>query len=394
MLPLSASAEAVAHSPRSRARERRGGLTGIELDRRMREILIERNARNVVKLSGGARRSRVRRDAIIRYRLHGDTRKGRRHMAKVTDEAKKKQLTVYLPDTRGVTISRFGIGNLKIGLGVFTYSRLPGDPKRYALGLVSDAGEKKGGLPHDCGDDGGSALNGTCPGATKECQSICYAARPVTEAGPVAEMWARNSSTEDVPMELPPDAKLVRLHISGDFSSRGYIDGWFALFASRPDVRMWAYTRSWRVASLLPALDRLRALPNVQLFASVDSTTPTSEIESITAEYEQERPASRGGSHGSTAITEATNRVWNYDERSEEQVRADREGRASALDARHEVARLPGRDRHENELRRVPVLLRRQAERCNVPQALNAHALLLRVSRSAIGEGSQRRSSC
>jgi hypothetical protein len=206
-------------------------------------------------------------------------------MSKITDADKKKQLTVYLPDTRGVTISRFGIGNLKIGLGVFTYSRLPGDPKRYALGLVSDAGEKKGGLPHDCGDDGGSALNGTCPGATKECQSICYAARPVTEAGPVAEMWARNSSTEDVPMELPPDAKLVRLHISGDFSSRGYIDGWFALFASRPDVRMWAYTRSWRVPELLPALDRLRSLPNVQVFASVDKTTDDKEITSITNAY-------------------------------------------------------------------------------------------------------------
>jgi hypothetical protein len=52
MLPLSASAEAVAHSPRSRARERRGGLTGIELDRRMREILL--NATRATSLSSAA----------------------------------------------------------------------------------------------------------------------------------------------------------------------------------------------------------------------------------------------------------------------------------------------------------------------------------------------------
>jgi hypothetical protein len=228
-------------------------------------------------------------------------------MSKVTDEAKKKQLTVYLPDTRGVTISRFGIGNLKIGLGVFTYSRLPGNPKRIALGVM-DQKEISG---EPCG---------TCPGSTKECESICYAARPVAENGPVYDMWKRNSETEDVPMELPPDAKLVRLHISGDFSSQGYINGWFALFAGRPDVKLWAYTRSWRVASLLPALDRLRALPNVQIFASVDSTTGTEEIESITTAYskagrEPWRLAwidgdSRGERYDPAYDREQSSRIW------------------------------------------------------------------------------------
>jgi hypothetical protein len=189
-------------------------------------------------------------------------------MSKVTDDAKKRQLTVYLPDTRGVTISRFGIGNLKIGLGVFTYSRLPGSPARRALGLIETNNRK-----------------GTCPGSTQECESICYASRPVAEQGPVYLMWERNSANDDVPMELPPDCKLLRLHISGDFTSQGYINGWYALLATRPDVTVWAYTRSWRVAELLPALERLRALPNVQLFASVDSTTPTAEIDAITTEH-------------------------------------------------------------------------------------------------------------
>jgi hypothetical protein len=196
-------------------------------------------------------------------------------MAKITDEAKKKQLTVYLPDTRGTRISPFGIGNLKIGLGVYTYSRLPGSPDHTALGLTKVQLRR----------DEDLKLAGTCPGATKECQSFCYAARPVAEDDAVYNMWRKNSETEDVPMELPPDCKMLRLHISGDFSSRGYIDGWFALLSQRPDVKTWAYTRSWRVPALLPALDRLRALPNVQLFASVDTEHTNAEIESITTKY-------------------------------------------------------------------------------------------------------------
>lgn len=182
---------------------------------------------------------------------------------KITDDAKKRLLTVYLPDTRGVTISRFGTGNLKIGLGVHTYSRLPGSPARSALG----SGYLDEFVAHLDG------MNGTCPGATPECQAICYAARPVAERGPVARMWRANSITDDVPEELPPGCTLLRLHISGDFSSVRYIDGWQQLLARHPEVRVWAYTRSWRVPALLPALERLRALPNVQMFASMDVST-------------------------------------------------------------------------------------------------------------------------
>jgi hypothetical protein len=170
--------------------------------------------------------------------------------------ALKKPLIVFIPDTRGVVISRFGHGNLKIGPNVYTYSRLPGSDQAPALGLNRD----------------GAA--GTCPGATAECQSICYARRPVQEHGAVYEMWARNSATEGVPAELPEGCTLLRLHVSGDFSSIAYIDGWRRLLVGNPQCTVWAYTRSWRVPSLLPALEELRALPNVQLFASMDHSTP------------------------------------------------------------------------------------------------------------------------
>ena len=166
-----------------------------------------------------------------------------------------KTLLVVIPDTRGVEVSPYGGGNMKLGLGVRTYSRLPGHPSRKALG-------------------GGSYYEdrGTCPGATAECQAICYAARPVAEAGPVRDMWELNSMSESVP-PIPDDCKLLRIHVSGDFTTVNYIDGWIVRLKERPDVTAWAYTRSWRVPELLPALERLRVLPNIQLFASMDSST-------------------------------------------------------------------------------------------------------------------------
>lgn len=164
-------------------------------------------------------------------------------------------LTVHIPDTRGVVISRYGRGNLKIGPGVYTYSRLPGLPTAPALGLEFIEDDKD---------------YGTCPGSSLECRSICYAVRPVKEEGAVFQMWKSNAGNY-VP-ELPADAKLLRLHISGDFDTVEYIQNWIKRLEERPDVICWAYTRSWRVAELLPHLELLRGLPNVQLFASMDGS--------------------------------------------------------------------------------------------------------------------------
>lgn len=185
-----------------------------------------------------------------------------------------KPLVFYIPDTRGVVQSSYGAGNLKIGMGVYTYSRLPGRPGRPALGSGGANPIERDFPPGPAGDTRGLTFAGTCPGSTPECEQICYAARPVAESGPVLEMWRRNSITDVVP-PIPEDAKLLRLHISGDFSSVAYIENWIERLTERPDVTCWAYTRSWRVPELLPALERLRALPNVTLLASMDVSTPT-----------------------------------------------------------------------------------------------------------------------
>lgn len=172
-----------------------------------------------------------------------------------------KPLKVYIPDTRGVVLEhRYGKGNLKIGPDVFTYSRMPGKAGFYALGTYYE------GLP----SYSGTIRRGTCPGATPECQKVCYARRPVKEGGIVADMWARNNF-DDVP-PIPEECRLLRIHVSGDFDTIAYITNWYYRLKDRPDVHTWAYTRSWRVPELVPYLAELKSLPNVQLFASMDSS--------------------------------------------------------------------------------------------------------------------------
>jgi hypothetical protein len=73
---------------------------------------------------------------------------------------------------------------------------------------------------------------------------------------------------------LPEDAPIVRIHVGGDFYSAKYVTSWRHICEARPNTQFWAYTRSWSVPSLLPGLEQLRDLQNVELFASVDSDMP------------------------------------------------------------------------------------------------------------------------
>ena len=152
---------------------------------------------------------------------------------------KTNPVTILLPDMRGVGFGRYGIGNFKLGFGVYTYSRLAG-------------------------------AQATCPGATPECEEICYAKRI---EGPVQDVYAQNSWDDGVP-PIPAECKLLRIHVSGDFTTVGYVKNWMKRLGERPDVLAWAYTRSWRVPRLVPILEELRAMPNIELFASMDPSKP------------------------------------------------------------------------------------------------------------------------
>ena len=159
---------------------------------------------------------------------------------------RRSELAVHIPDTRGVHVSPWGRGNLKLGQGegFYTYSKLPGLPS-----------------PH----------GGSCPGATDTCLRVCYAFR-VRETPLVWQMWEENTKQGCLLPRLPRDAEIVRLHVAGDFDTKLYVTAWYLAAEVHPDVHFFGYTRSWRVPELLPELEKLRALPNVQLFASVDAS--------------------------------------------------------------------------------------------------------------------------
>lgn len=121
----------------------------------------------------------------------------------------------------------------------------------------------------------------SCPGASTWCAKHCYAKhgnyrfRNVTNrytanmAIPIDELGAQL----DTELDALPARAVIRIHTSGDFHGVAYIDMWAALASSYPLTPFYAYTRSWRVAELVPALDRFRALDNVTLWASTDATT-------------------------------------------------------------------------------------------------------------------------
>lgn len=66
------------------------------------------------------------------------------------------------------------------------------------------------------------------------------------------------------------DKTLLRLHPVGDFDTEAYVESWTTVLKPRPWVEAFGFTRSWRMRELWEAFDALRALPNVQVLASMD----------------------------------------------------------------------------------------------------------------------------
>lgn len=122
----------------------------------------------------------------------------------------------------------------------------------------------------------------TCPGRTAYCESICYATKGFFRLKNVKNSLNTNYQIAGDLDKFKSDmikalkkAKVtaVRIHASGDFFSEDYIGVWIDIIKTYPDIKFWAYTRSWRVTDLIAPLHKLSQLSNLQLFASMDKTT-------------------------------------------------------------------------------------------------------------------------
>lgn len=122
----------------------------------------------------------------------------------------------------------------------------------------------------------------TCPGASPWCLEHCYAHRYERLRPVCRRAYQRNLVLAQRPEEfvrvmtgvLPRILPCVRIHVSGDFHTREYLNAWDRICAAFPQTGFWAYTRSWAVPGLYPALEQLRACANVELIASTDPTMP------------------------------------------------------------------------------------------------------------------------
>lgn len=119
----------------------------------------------------------------------------------------------------------------------------------------------------------------TCPGRTKLCESFCYATKGFYGFSSVKKsLGDSKTKAEDSGFVTAVNGQLarsrktkaVRIHAAGDFYSVKYVEAWTAIAKANPEVRFWAYTRSWRLAKFLPSLKALSDLPNVQVWASMD----------------------------------------------------------------------------------------------------------------------------
>ena len=108
----------------------------------------------------------------------------------------------------------------------------------------------------------------TCPGESELCAG-CYAKKGNFKRFNLQAKFA--AGTINLPKTL---RDLFRWHVSGDFDTVEYIHFAIEVVRNNPDTRFWAYTRSWNVPELLPHLEILRSIPNMQLFASCDTTMP------------------------------------------------------------------------------------------------------------------------
>jgi hypothetical protein len=126
-----------------------------------------------------------------------------------------------------------------------------------------------------------SGLRSICIGASSVCLALCYAMRHHYCRKNVKEALDKNYK-ESLRKDFVAVAggwirslfaRVVRVHASGEFYSAEYVHKWIEITRRNPNVLFFAYTRSWAVPEVLPALRELSRMPNFILWWSCDSKT-------------------------------------------------------------------------------------------------------------------------
>jgi hypothetical protein len=120
----------------------------------------------------------------------------------------------------------------------------------------------------------------TCPGATPTCLAHCYARRNRYRFGSVRASLLKNWAASKEPFFAEKliaeirerQARVVRIHSSGDFYDLSYIRRWARVIRNCRATTFYTYTRSWRLPGLRAAIEKLLApRPNLRLWYSADA---------------------------------------------------------------------------------------------------------------------------
>ncbi len=123
----------------------------------------------------------------------------------------------------------------------------------------------------------------TCPGRSALCERVCYAREGRFRTHLLQDRLNENldaALADEFVTRVAAEIRrrgihTVRVHVSGDFFSPEYARKWVAIARRSPRTQFYAYTRSWRIEEIAPALAELARLRNVRLWYSHDPETGT-----------------------------------------------------------------------------------------------------------------------
>lgn len=121
----------------------------------------------------------------------------------------------------------------------------------------------------------------TCPGSTPSCRELCYACQGFYCYANVQEsLWRNHRATladdfADTLLGLLRKHRVLvfRPHVSGDIYDAQYAHKLLQVASRRPGMRVFLYTRSWRVPEIRAVLEDMAELPNVHMWWSIDRDT-------------------------------------------------------------------------------------------------------------------------
>jgi len=113
----------------------------------------------------------------------------------------------------------------------------------------------------------------------KHCKFRCYSASQEVLLTNVYDFRKQNSKilkesfseiVRQLSESLPDDAKIVRIHSSGDFNSQRYFDAWLEIAKRNPDKIFYAYTKA--LPFWIRRLEKIKKIKNFILTASYGGT--------------------------------------------------------------------------------------------------------------------------